>query len=216
MPEQRRPSVLGVDPSLRRAGIAIISKYGDVAWPSLIEHCGEAGRAGATYYQRGDRLVRQTKALMSIVDQAHADGADIVLAAIEGMIPGMGVGHAFDRGGLWWSLFAGLRERSIPVAVVTPAHREKFIAGAVLRPNAKTGLTTPEAKKRIVEETRCRWAFPDGPEIVREFIPERLNHDEADALGLADMAALHLGWPVPWRPRICHVENTFLVDWPDR
>lgn len=214
-----RPSVLGIDPSLRRAGVAIVSQVpeglGGGAWPSLIDHRGEDGHNGATYYQRGDRLVRQVRALMGIVDRARLGGADIRLAAIEGMIPGMSVGHAFDRGGLWWSIFAGLRSRGIPIAVVTPAHREKFIAGVSLRPNAKTGMSTPEAKRRIVDETRARWAFPNGPELVREFIPRRLNHDQADALGLADMAALHLKLGVPWRPRRRHVENIALVDWPE-
>lgn len=214
-----RPSVLGIDPSLRRAGVAVISQHpenlGGGAWPSMIEHRGEDGHKGATYAERGRRLVRQARALMGLVDQARMGGADIRLGVIEGPIPGMTTGHAFDRGGLWWSIYTGLTSRGIPIAVVTPAHREKFIAGVSLRPNARTGLTTIEAKKRIVDETRARWAFPNGPELVREFIPSRLNHDQADALGLADMAALHLKWALPWRPRRRHVENVALVEWPE-
>lgn len=209
------PSVLGIDPSLRRAGLAIVTAHpaGGV-WPTLLTHRGEDGHQNATYAQRGARLVRQAKALMGLVDAARKGGADICLGVLEAPIPGMTAGHAFDRGGLWWSLFTGLTARGIPVAVVTPAHREKFIAGVSLRPNARTGLTTPEAKKRIVEETRARWRNlrdhpPEGVEVL-----DVANHDQADALGLADMGALALGWRVPWRPRRRHVENVALVNWP--
>lgn len=211
-----RPSVLGIDPSLRRAGLAIVSRDPGLKWwPSLLTHRGEDGHLGATYAQRGDRLVRQARALMGVVDRARRGGADIRLGVIEGPIPGMTSGHAFDRGGLWWSLYTGLASRGIPLAVVTPAHREKFIAGVSLRPNAKTGLTTPEAKKRIVEETRARWRNlrahpPEGVAVL-----DVDNHDQADALGLADMGVLHLDEVgVPWRPRRRHVENIALVEWP--
>jgi hypothetical protein len=98
--------------------------------------------------------------------------------------------------------------------VVTPAHREKFIAGVSLRPNAN-GLSQPDAKARIVEETRSLWnsSVPSGPsELVA--MMARLNHDQADALGLATMAALHLGWPTLWRRLRRHLENVALVDWP--
>lgn len=212
-----RPSVLGVDPSLRRAGVAVVSRAPGLKWwPTLLEHRGEDGHAGATYNERGRRLVRQARALMGLVDRARMGGADIRLGVIEGPIPGMTTGHAFDRGGLWWSIYTGLMSRGIPIAVVTPAHREKFIAGVSLRPNARTGLTTPEAKKRIVEETRARWrnlrAHP--PEGLK--VPDVANHDQADALGLADMGVLHLDQAgCPWRPRRRHVENVALVDWPE-
>lgn len=210
-----RPSVLGIDPSLRRAGVAVISQYPDGgAWPSLVTHRGEDGHENATYAERGRRLVRQARAIVGRVDAAITGGADIRLAAIEGPAYGMTSGHAFDRAGVWWSVYAALMSRGIPIAVVTPAHREKFIAGVSLRPNARTGLTTAAAKQRIVDETKARWAFPNGPVVLLDAMA-RLNHDQADALGLADMAAVQLKLDVPWRLRRRHVENVALVDWPE-
>jgi hypothetical protein len=211
-----RPSVLGLDPSLRRAGLAIVSQHpAGKWWPSYLTHRGEDGKATATYQDRGRRLVRQARALMGSVDAARIGGADIRLGVIEGPIPGMTSGHAFDRGGLWWALYTGLMSRSIPIAVVTPAHREKFIAGVSLRPNARTGLTTPEAKKRILEETQARWRNLRDHPPAGVTVLEPANHDQADALGLADMGVLHLDEAgVPWRPRRRHVENRALVEWP--
>ena len=37
----------------------------------------------------------------------------------------------------------------------------------------------------------------------------------ADALGLADMGVVQLGWPTPWRKGRRHVENVALTTWPE-
>ena len=47
--------------------------------------------------------------------------------------------------------------------------------------------------------------------------PARLvaNHDQADALGVAEMGVLVAEWSVPWQVRRRHVENVHLVTWPE-
>ncbi|QEA10834.1 RuvC-like resolvase [Mycobacterium phage Weirdo19] len=212
-----RPSVLGLDTSLTRAGIAITSldrPLGDrsaLAWPTVLTHRGEAGSKDATYDERGRRLVRQAKAIMGVVDEARRLGADIRLAVIEGPSYGQSsMPSYYDRAGLWWAVVTALQARAVPFAVVTPDHRAKFICGV----KPPMGKDRDRAKKLIVDETRARWNYPDGPELVREFIPRRMNHDQADALGLADMGVVKLGWPTPWQKRRRHVENVHLTTWP--
>ena len=209
----RRPAVLGLDPSLTSAGVALLVRRpagaGGDTWPELTAHIGRPGHDGATYAERNTRLVQQVRGLARIVDACTSAGADIRLAVIEGPAYGMTSGHAYDRAALWWSLYAAVSSRRIPIAVVTPSHREKFITGT-------TGhaMKTAERKQRVLEEMRALWSFPNGTEICRDPNRKIVNADEADALGMATMGALALNWPVPFRPRRRHVENVALVDWP--
>lgn len=205
-----RPSVLGLDPSLTSAGIALLTRdETGTAWPTLTAHMGQPGRDGASYDDRNTRIVKQVRDHVRVIDACRSAGADIRLAVIEGPIYGMTGGHAFDRAALWWGLYSALANRRIPIAVVTPSHREKFITGV-------TGHAqkTAERKQRVLDEMRALWAFPNGPEICRDPLRKIVNADEADALGMASMGVLALKWPVPFRPRRRHVENVALVDWP--
>lgn len=205
-----RPSVVGLDLSLTRAGVAIVSR--DPAdgsfWPSLLDHVGETGWKDATWDERCDRLVRQLTAVVGIIDAARRGGADIRLGVIEGP----SYGHArmpgyYDRAGLWWPVYAALRKRGIAVAVVTPDHRAKFICG-VKPPSGDAG------KRLVLDETRARWTGSRLEAVVPD--PARLiaNHDQADALGLAEMGVLGAKWSVPWQVRRRHVENVALTPWP--
>lgn len=215
-----RPSVLGLDTSLLRAGIAIETLIPDgskaTAWPSLLTHCGEAGHENATYDERGRRLVRQAKAIMGIVDAARRAGADIRLGVVEGPSYGQSsMPSYYDRAGLWWSVVTALQARGIPFAVVTPDHRAKFICGV----KPPMGKDRDRAKRLICDETRSRFKVAAGRgtphgELVERMM-KRLNHDQADALGLADMGVVQLGWPTPWRKGRRHVENVALTTWPE-
>ncbi len=201
-----RPSVLGFDLSLTRAGIAVSSL--DPArqsfWPSLLTHIGEAGHEGMTWDERCDRLVRQVRGVGGYIDEVRDAGADVRLAAIEG--PSYGHAHMpgyYDRAGLHWSVYAALRSRGIPVVTIVPDHRAKFICG-VKPPSGDPG------KRLVLGETRIRWTgYLDNP---NKFIA---NHDQADALGLCEMGVLGAKWPVPWDMRRRHVENVAAVGtWP--
>ena len=212
--QARRPCVLALDPSLTSAGIALLARHpaniGGGTWPELTAHIGRPGHDGATYLERNNRIVQQVRGITRIVDDCRRNGADIRLAVIEGPIYGMTGGHAFDRAAVWWSLHAMLTNRRIPVAVVTPSHREKFITGVTGHKQA-----TRERKARVVDEMRALWSFPNGTEITRDPLRKIVNDDEADALGMATMGAMALNWPVPFRPRRRHVENVALVQWPE-
>lgn len=209
--DARPPSVLGLDTSLTRAGIAIASRdpKRDTFWPSLLSHVGEAGSQDATYAERGRRLVRQVRAIMAIVDAAQRAGADIRLGVIEGPSYGnSSMPSYYDRAGLWWAVVAGLQARGIPFAVVAPDHRAKFICGVKPPPG-------PSGKKLVLDETRQRWGSARTTDVIAD--PARLvaNHDQADALGVAEMGVLGAEWSVPWQVRRRHVENVHLVTWPE-
>lgn len=202
-----RTSVLGLDLSLTRTGIAVSSL--DPArgsyWPSLLTHAGEAGSEHATYDERGDRLGRQVDAVLGYVDDARRQGADIRLAGIEGPIYfGKILPSFYDRAYLFWAVYRGLRARRIPVAVITPDHRAMFICG-VKPPSG------PNGKKLVLAESRKRWAEPR-----LDVNPDKLiaNHDQADALGMAEMCVLAIRGEVPWRVQRRHAGNVALVTWP--
>lgn len=215
-----RASVVGLDLSLTRAGIAVCSLVPDggqgTAWPSLLAHCGETGSQDATYAERGHRLVRQAKAIMGHVDAARRGGADIRLGVIEGPSYGQSAMPSYyDRAGLWWAIVTALQSRGIPFAVVTPDHRAKFICGV----KPPMGKERDRAKRLVVEETRARYNVPAGrgtdPGGAVAEMMTRLNSDQADALGLADMGVVRLGWGTPWQKRRRHVENVHLTSWPE-
>ncbi|WP_061000132.1 hypothetical protein [Mycolicibacterium mucogenicum] len=204
--DARRPSVLGLDLSLTRAGIAVSSL--DPArqqfWPSLLTHIGAAGSDDATWDERCERLVRQLRGVIGYVDSAIAAGADIRFAAIEGPAYGMAMMPSYyDRAGLHWSVYAALRARRIPIVIVNPMHRALFACG-VKPPSGDAG------KRLVLGETRIRWTgYLDNP---NRFIA---NHDQADALGLCEMGVLGQKWPVPWDIRRRHIENVAAVGtWP--
>ena len=213
-----RPSVLGLDLSLTRAGIAVTTldpKLGKFC-PSLLTHIGEAGSENATWDDRCDRLVRQVKAVVGIVDAARRAGADIRLALIEGPAYAMArMPSYYDRAGLQWSVYAALRSRGIPIAVPTPDHRALFICG-VTPPSGDAG------KALVLSETRARWSTPRTADIMPD--PSRFiaNHDQADALGLAELGVVGAKFkglagvhPVPWQVRNRHVSNAHRVTFPE-
>ncbi|ORA24953.1 hypothetical protein BST13_33685 [Mycobacterium aquaticum] len=210
MHDAARPSVLGLDLSLTRAGIAVSSldPQREAFCPSLLTHVGESGSQDATWDERCDRLVRQLKAVVGYIDAAIRVGADIRLGVIEG--PSYGHAHMpgyYDRAGLWWPVYAALRSRRIPVATVTPDHRGKFICGVKPPPSDR-------GKRLVLDETRARWSTPRTTEIMNNPMRFIANHDQADALGLCEMGVLGAKWAVPWQVRRRHVENVALVTWP--
>jgi hypothetical protein len=217
--DARRPAVLGLDPSLTSAGVALVARHPDgvggelLTWPMMTVHLGQPGKDGASYADRNTRIVKLVREHVTIIDRCRAAGAHIRLAVIEGPIYGMTGGHAFDRAALFWGIYAALANRGIPVAVVTPSHREAFITG-------KSGHSTPtkERKALVLDEIRKLWAFPkaqSGSEISLDPDRKIVNNDEADALGLATMGAMGLKWPMPFRLLRRHIENVAKVTWPE-
>lgn len=192
--------IVGLDLSLVRTGIAVLSTLppavkvcGDVA-PVLLRSVGEDGTRADSYQVRSRRVRRQCTAVMGILGKL---GDDIVLAVVEGPIYGMKVLPSyFDRAGLWHGVYGALDAARIPVAVVSPTTSHQFMTG---RAHAE--------KAALVEETSTWWPQPRGPLRVD-------NHDEADALGLAVMGAMHLRMTLPFRPRRRHHNAVHAVEWP--
>jgi Holliday junction resolvasome RuvABC endonuclease subunit len=188
--------VLGIDPSLTRAGVAAIANTADGAELGALADVGHAGSDADGYPQRRTRIRAQVHSLIRIIDQLRA-GHDVELAVIEGPMYGMKtLPSYFDRAVLWGALCDWLDHQHIPIAVVPPATREKFI----------TGIGSKGDKPRVLAEMRALWS-PGEPRRIP-------NHDVADALGLATAGAIHLGWPMPFRLRRRHIENVALITWP--
>lgn len=203
----RFPAVLGLDTSLTRAGIAIIGRHDTgIGWPWRLTDVGHGGTDDEPYHIRNRRIVTQVNAIRGIVTAAIDDGADIELGVIEGPAYGQTSGKAFDRAAVWWGCYAMLTARKIPLAIVTPSTREKFI----------TGVGSKGNKELVLSETRSQWKVPGAPTpICRDTLRGIQNHDQADAFGLAHMGALKLGWELPIPTRRRHVENMHAVAWPD-
>lgn len=194
------PIVLGLDTSLVRAGIAAIAQGlgpAQSAMPVTLTDVGHAGTDADGYPERRKRIRAQIHSIVRIIQRIQSNGYRLELVVIEGPMYGMKtLPSFFDRAILWGGLCDWLDTQQLPIAVVPPATREKFI----------TGVGSKGDKKRVLAEMRACW-YPDNPRALA-------NHDQADALGLATAGAIHLGWKMPFRLRRCHVENVALISWP--
>ncbi|SIJ51543.1 Holliday junction resolvase [Mycobacteroides abscessus subsp. bolletii] len=195
--------VLGLDPSLRRTGIAILTDFGGITAPSVLREMGEGSDERESYLQGNRRLRAVCANTMRIIDDYRSKiGPDnIDLAVIEGHAFSRNLPSVEDRHGLWHGLVGALDVRKIPIAIVQPSTRERFITG-----KASTGPTAlpPDERKALVLA-----------EIRKLFPQHRIaNHDVADAVGLALMGAMHLGMTMPFRLRRCHIEGVHPINWP--
>jgi Holliday junction resolvasome RuvABC endonuclease subunit len=191
------PAVLGIDPSQTAAGIAIIAGGPRHAnRPILIRDVGDHGHRTDPWTRRARRIVAQVRRIIAVVDQAALDGADYRLAVIEGPAYANKLPSQFDRAGVFWGLVSALDNRKIPIAVIPPTTRAMFATG---HGHADKSL--------VVTETRAIWADP----LITAAI---LNDNHADALNLASMGVMHLGWSLPFTPRRRHVENITKCEWP--
>lgn len=190
--------VLGLDTSLTRAGVAAVARNPmnlGHAQPVLLTDVGHEGHDTDSYAQRRARIRAQVHSLVRIIQDLQ-EAHDIELAVIEGPTYGMTLPSYFDRAIVWGAVCDWIDQQGIPIAVVAPATREKFI----------TGVGSKGNKPQVLAAMRAIWC-PDNPKRIP-------NHDIADALGLATAGAIHLGWRMPFRLRRCHVENVALITWP--
>lgn len=179
--------VVGIDPSLTSTGLAIL-KHGQ---PTLLTAIGNPGTAGAPYPERSDRIGRQTRhtteTLQNWLPQTH-------LAIIEGPSYDHNLPSNFDRAGLWWRLYATLRARHIPIAVIAPKTRALWATG------------NGDADKKTVTQTVKNW-WPHARDHIR-------NDDIADAAALALAGAFHCGDPMPFPIKPQHHNRLKAVQWP--
>lgn len=182
-------TVVGVDPSLRRTGLARITvpPGGDPVAESWA--CPTIGHRNAPVSVADDRMRR-------IVGHVAGYALPCALAAIEGPSHGSaGSAGTWDRAGLWWRIVARLLAADIPVAIIPPKTRAKWACG-----NGNGGKA--DVRDAITATWRGHWT-PTYPG----------DDNEADALTLASMAAQWLDW-LPLR-----THDRAALDgahWPDR
>lgn len=176
--------VIGLDMSITSPGLAFIND-GQIVWVANMKTTGKKMRSlkypmGATTAQRHVRLKRVLSFVAKEVNVFGADNFD--LAVIEGPAMGSTFGSPHDRSGLWWQVVDMLLDAGIPVTEVSPAGRAKYITG-----NGRA------KKDGVLAHAIGRWQ----PNVTANRAGRIGNCDDiADAIGLADMGARHLGHPV--------------------
>lgn len=140
------------------------------------------GKRDATLPQRHARLTELGRDILH-----HAGRA--VLAVVEGPTPGV-KGSPVDTYALHWFVYGGLIRRGVPVAVVSPPALKLAIAGSGKADKAAMAVAV----------TRV---WPDT---------DVTSSDVSDAVGLAHLGAVALGWDVPSLERHRQVKWT---EWPE-
>lgn len=188
-------TIVGIDPSLTSCGIAVLgdeSIYAPVVIRSLLS-VGHPGKNTDGWDDRSDRIVSQTRRVIEYIPR------DADLVVIEDLPSHVKLLPSFrDRCVLWGGIYSALRARRTPIAVCNPATREKWATGKVVR-----DLGTKERKARVLAAVREQW-------------PDRriANDDIADALILAAMGALKLGWTLPFEIKPRHHGGLAAIAWP--
>lgn len=193
-------TVVGWDLSLTGTGVARItttpgyfSGFGEVSdtEPRVdLNRIASTGKKGATLTQRTDRLMHLRNAILSATLRGGAP--DLVI--VEGPAFASQVGQMWDRAALWHLCIMAAYQQGIPVAECAPAKLKKFITG---KGNAdKTAVTSAI--------TRMWPAVTIG------------SDDEADALGLASIGAIHHRMPAPFLVLERHREAMAGLDLPER
>lgn len=126
-------TVVGIDHSLSRTGLAIIR---DDADPELIT-VASTGKDTDTRLQRGQRMREMRTAIMDQVPR------DTVLAVIEGMSFGHNLPGQDRIHHLWWLLADAFDLLRIPLAVIPPNTLKKFTTddGWADKPKMRAGLS---------------------------------------------------------------------------
>lgn len=163
--------VIGLDPSLTSFGGAVATDDG--APPALFRW-----KAGS--------LTDEAR-MLHLVNCVEAAARGCDLAVVENTVGSrvLNVEAHLNLGGLHWAVRIRLYELGVPVAVVTPSLRMKYLTGKG-RAEKDECLTT--AVKRF------GFLFPghDDPDAP----PVLDGNDKADALTLAAMGADHAGFPL--------------------
>jgi crossover junction endodeoxyribonuclease RuvC len=176
--------IVGVDLSLRATGIGIVTQTVDGR--CVLSHgiCTSEGKRGDLIPQRHARLAALGKDILR-----YAGNPKTVLVVIEGIIGGSAQGSSMDRHALHWFVMGGLVRKEIPIAIIAPTSLKKAITD-----NGK-------ADKVAVSSAMHRlWPDLDAP-----------SSDVTDAVALAHLGAVALGWPVQTLERHKDVKWT---EWP--
>lgn len=173
--------VVGIDFSLTCCGVAVASLDDSGLVSMATETVKSTGKLKDSLVDRHARLTGHAAEIVKA-----AGGAE--LAVIEGPSFGSVGGSQFDRYAAWWFVVGGLIRREIPVAVMSPASLKLAIADS------------GRADKAAMASAITRM-YPD----ITVF-----SSDTSDAMGLAHLGCVRLGWPVKTLERHKRVK----CDWP--
>jgi len=183
--------VAGLDLSMTSTGIAIVCK-GAI---QLERVRSKPARTPATLEDRHRRieLIGDT-VLAHLISDFDPDGwPDLV--AVEQPAYSKTMGSMHDRSGLWWDIVGRLHKLRLPVVEVPPNTLKLYVTGK------------GNAEKELMVATTIR-RFPD--------VPTDIGNDQADALGLASMAARHLGNPIEESLPARNLQALDKIRWPER
>jgi crossover junction endodeoxyribonuclease RuvC len=184
--------VVGLDLDLAKCGIGIITHRpdrGDCLVTSArvtapLRKTGPVNVKGKSIETLSDRHSR----IVDIAGQACHVALTAELVMIENKFAGSPGGKSIDRHGAYWWVVGRCLRKGIAVVEVAPASVKLAIAGDGRADKAKVS----GALARLWPD------FAIGSE------------DEADAVGLAHLGAVYLGWPVATLERHRHIK----VEWP--
>lgn len=170
--------VVGLDLDLAKCGIGIVTYR-----PERNDCCVAAQRLTAPLRKTGppdakgkptESLTDRHARIVDIAETACATALIAELVMIENKFAGSPGGKSIDRHGAYWYVVGRCLRKGIPVVEIAPTSLKLAIAGDGRADKAKVS----GALARL-------W-----PDLVVE------SEDEADALGLAHLGAVWLGWPV--------------------
>lgn len=171
-------TVVGIDPSLTGTGVAILGHPKNAASPNVpILTTVKTEKRGARFLDRSNRISQQIeqiwKAMPSLVRL-------VVIEDLPVVNPMPGAASAYqDRAALIIALGAKIQRAGLPLVTVNLSTLKLFAAG---NGHAK--------KPEMIAAMKSLWPHADIGK----------DDNRADALGLATMGAMHLGWHEPELP----------------
>lgn len=181
-------AVVGLDPSLTAAGIAILNDPKSAETPNVpkLLTVGESGRKGATLAERATRVGRQYELILRSMPPAVRL---VVVEAVPVHNPSPNMASLYqERAALVLRLVEFLAKRGIPVVDVNLSTLKLFATG-----NGRAD------KAQVIASMAALWPHADI----------RNDDNRADALTLASIGAMELGWYEPELPH--HVSPR--IDW---
>ncbi|MCV7230694.1 hypothetical protein [Mycolicibacterium komossense] len=187
-----RRYVVGIDPSLKRAGITVL-RLDDtgVARPKVLRDTGYSLPESAGYDDHSDRIAVNSRTVYQILDKLPVK-PELVL--IENMLPPKDGNFSHnERAALWYGIWSGIKARGLPRAVIQPPTLKLWATG-----NGRA------EKEDILAAVQGWW--PTIPIA---------NHDIADSAVCAAMCAMRMGWKLPFPTRRRHFAGMTTVHWPE-
>lgn len=174
---------VGLDLSLTCSGIGLITQRADGTCLATTSTVTSKGH-------RGDGLVERSRRIAVIAEEILHTARLANLVVLESMfLAGTKGGSLLDRAGLFHRVVSGLIRADVPITEVSPASLKLAIA------------SSGRADKATVAVALSR-LWPDV---------DVTSSDIADALGLAHLGAVAMGWPVKTLER----HRAVKVCWPE-